>query len=323
MSTSNHPAPSVALLHPSEDQRVMLTKAIQGFCPAVRGATSWQDLSGYQLELGGVWVLFDQGDATKEIVSQLRAAKQQAFWGALVIGQGSASDQQSFMSVGADAYLAYPFDLPSLRAQIEGISARRAPVGSFEVLPPQFASGLDRVWARFDQLSYYDLLELSPISSADEIQARFHQRSLVLHPDRHRGLKRSHPPVYDRINMVYKRLLEGYRVLTDDLQRPLYDASLVSGVKRWGYLLENRKKEILKTTERADAQVSLARALSMRSRGLLKVAAQVIDRLCQEEPDNETLQQLSRGYAKLLELARRDPQVSLVIDQQVAPEGVL
>ena len=259
---------------------------------------------------------------TIEAVKQIRAAKQQAFWGVLILGQAPASDQQPLISHGADTYLPYPFDLPALRGQITQISAHRAPVGSFNVLPLQFASGLDRVWARFDQLSYYELLELSPISTTDEIQARFHQRSLVLHPDRHRGLKRTHPPVYERVNLIYKRILEGYRVLTDDLQRPLYDAALVSGVKRWNYVLAERKKEIMSTTERPEAQVTIARALSMRSRGLLKVAYLLIERICQEEPENLALKKSARGYVKLIELARRDPQIADVLDQQVAPEGL-
>ena len=323
MNTSSSNAVHAAVLHPSEDQRLMLNQALLGFCAEVKSATSWGDLSGHMLGLGGVWVLFDQGESTREITRQLRAAKQQAFWGVLIIGQAPASAQQPLITAGADAYLTYPFDLPTLRGQIESISASRAPVGSFDVLPAQLASGLDRVWARFDQLSYYDLLELSPIASVDDVQTRFHERSLVLHPDRHRGLKRSHPPVYDRINMIYKRLLEGYRVLTDAMQRPLYDAMLVGGVKRWGYQLEQRKKEILKTTERVEAQIALAQALSMRSRGLLNIAAQVIQRLCQAEPENETLSQLLRGYVKLVEIARRDPEIARSLDQQVAPEGIL
>jgi CheY-like chemotaxis protein len=301
----------------------MLSTAVQVFGAQLKSATSWDELASHQLALGGVWVLFDAGDITYQIVTQIRTAKQQAFWGILILGQAPASEQQPLISNGADAYLAYPFDLPALKVQITKIIAHRAPVGVFNVLPPQIASGLDRVWARFEHLSYYDLLELSPISTPDEIQTRFHQRSLVLHPDRHRGLKRTHPPVYDRVNLIYKRLLEAYRVLTDDLQRPLYDAALVSGLKRWNYILVERKKEIMNTTEHPEAQVTLARALSMRSRGLLKVSCQLIERLCQQEPDNASLKQLASGSSKLLELARRDPQVAEVIDQQIAPEGLL
>ena len=155
----------VALLHPNESQRTMLSNAIQGFGAHLKSAIAWSDLVHHQLALGGVWVLFDTGEVTIEAVKQIRAAKQQAFWGVLILGQAPASDQQPLISHGADTYLPYPFDLPALRGQITQISAHRAPVGSFNVLPLQFASGLDRVWARFDQLSYYEFLELSPIST--------------------------------------------------------------------------------------------------------------------------------------------------------------
>ena len=165
MSSSN--AVHAAVLHPSEDQRAMLTTALRGFCAEVTSATSWGEIADHMLGLGGVWVLFDQGEVTQEITRRVRDAKQQAFWGILVIGQAPASAQQPLITAGADAYLTYPFDLPTLRGQVEMISESRAPVGSFDVLPQQLASGLDRVWARFDQLSYYDLLELSPIASAE------------------------------------------------------------------------------------------------------------------------------------------------------------
>ena len=95
---SNHPPLTnelplqVALLHSHEAQRVNLTKAIQSFGASVQYAAVWTELQEYPLGLGGVWVLFDESSTTpqthrttRDIVAQIRAAKQQAFWGVLIL----------------------------------------------------------------------------------------------------------------------------------------------------------------------------------------------------------------------------------------------
>lgn len=321
MSThSASPEMNIALYHPDERQRMMLSSALGGAGFQVHTDPLWDRLCTQELPLGGVWVLFDESGYTQHRVKQVRSSRQQAFWGILILGQAHASDQYPIIHAGADAYLSYPFDLPALNQQITQISSQRATVTSFNILPPQMAAGLDRVWARFDDLSYYELLELNPLSGSEEVQERFHQRSLMLHPDRHRGLKMSHPPVYQRINLIYKRLLEGYRVLTHDLQRPVYDAALIRGEKRWGYRLDEQVKSIQSTTESIDHQIMLARASSMRSRGLLKVAYQFILEICQREPQNQLLARMASGYEKLIELASRDAEIAELLEDQIAPE---
>ena len=311
---------SIVIQHPDLKQRTMLDSAMAQGGAEVQSVAQRSELISLTLPLGGVWVLFDEGEGTRDVIDHLRTHKQQAFWGILALGQAPASQQQVLIQAGADAYLTYPFDLSGLRSQLRQIVEKRTPVGAFGILPPQIAAGLDRVWARFDQLSYYDLLELPPIASDDDIQARFHQRSLVLHPDRHRGLKQSHPAIYRRVNLIYKRLLEGYRVLTHSLQRPLYDAALVSGVTRWGYQLEERRKEIIAASDLTESQIALAQALKMRSRGLLTVAYRLILNTCQREPSNALIRQMADGYQKLVELARRDPEIAYILDEQRPPE---
>jgi hypothetical protein len=309
----------VALLHPDERQRSMLSSALNGVCASFASNAQWIELAKYPLRLGGVWVLFDQGEETLKAVHTIRKSQENSFWGILILGQRNATAQQLLRGAGSDAYLSYPFDFPALIAQLKSIAEKHAPVSIYQVLPPQVASGMDRVWARFDQLNYYDILELDPSANIEEIKARFHQRSLVLHPDRHRSIKTSHSPVYDRVNLIYKRVLESYRILIDPLQRPLYDASLPLGVTRWNYHLEEKRKAILKTSDRPDTHLALARTLSLRSRGLLKPAYDLILSICQQEPMNIELQNTAHGYQKLIELASRERDIAMALEQQVAP----
>ena len=308
----------LAILHPDEKQRSMLSQALQSMSVSLVLEQSWSELSKHPLRLGGVWVLFDQGQETSQAVKYLRAAQEQAFWGILILGQGNVNSKQTLIKEGIDAYLSYPFDFNSLVNQMKAIAEKRTPISSYQVLPQQVAGGLDRVWSCIEQLHYYDLLELTPIATKEEIQARFHQRSLLLHPDRHRSLKKSHPPVYERVNMIYKRVLEAYKVLVDPLQRPLYDSAMALGSNRWDELLEERRKKILSTSEKEEIHLALAQALSMRSRGLLQPAYDLIVSIYQQEPQNVELKNTVFGYQKLIELATRNPDIATVLGQQVS-----
>ena len=318
-NSSSSNVPHIALLHPDERQRTMLASALSRISLSLTSGAQWSDIVNYPLRLGGVWLIFDEGQATEEAILHIRKAPEQAFWGILIIGQGNTNTQQKLRTLGIDAYLPYPFDFNLLSQQLRSIEDKRAPISNYQVLPAQVAGGLDRVWARFDSLNYYQLLELDIDSSDSEIQARFHQRSLVLHPDRHRRVKQSHPPVYDRVNLIYKRVLEAYRILSDPLQRPLYDAALSLGSTRWNYKLEEQKRLILESSEQQETQLALAKALSWRNRGLLKPAYELMLSICQREPNNSDLKANTQGYQKLLELACREPEIAMVIQQQVAP----
>lgn len=309
----------IALLHPDEKQRTMLSRALSSVSASLTAGAQWSDIASYPLRLGGIWLLFDQGEATKLAIRSIRTAQEQAFWGILIIGQNDTEHQQQLRSSGADTYLKYPFDFNILTNQIKAITEKYIPISQYQVLPAQVASGLDRLWAHFDRLNYYQILELEIDAPAEEVQARFHQRSLILHPDRHRSLKKNCPPVYERINLIYKRALEAYRVLSDSLQRPLYDAALSTGRLRWDYTLEEHQRSISNSSQQADTQLALAQALSLRSRGLLKPAYERMVSISQKEPENQKIKQLILGYQKLIELASREPEIASVIQLQVAP----
>lgn len=310
---------NIALIHHDERQRAMLDKAFCGLGATVTSAARWSELAQHKLRLGGLWVIFDLGEETSHAIEQIRQAQEQAFWGILVLGQGDTADRQRLKNAGCDAYLKYPFDFPTLSAQIKAISEARTPISTYQILPQHVAAGLDRVWARFEQLNYYQLLELESYATSEEIKERFHQRSLLLHPDRHRSLKKSHPPVYDRVNTIYKRVLESYQTLMNPVKRPIYDTSLSRGNHRWNHALDARLKDLLSVSELEETQNKLLSALNLRGNGLLKPAYEQILSAIQREPNNLKLQQILSGYQTLLRIASRDREIASLLEQQVAP----
>ena len=319
MSQSAKTALNIALIHHDERQRTMLANALTGLGASVTSATRWSELSQHPLRLGGVWILFDLGNETHTAIQEIRRSQEQAFWGILTLGQGETLDQQRLMSAGCDAYLKYPFDFPTLSAQVTAIVDARTPISTYHVLPSSVAAGLDRVWARFEKLSYYSLLELEGFATPAEIKERFHQRSLVLHPDRHRSLKKTHPPVYDRVNAIYKRVLEAYQTLMNPLKRPIYDTSLSRGNIRWHHKLDEHLRELLSISDDEEVQRQIVTALSLRANGLLKPAYELIFAATQREPNNSKLKIMLNGYHRLLRLAMREPEIASLLQGQVAP----
>ena len=79
---------------------------------------------------------------------------------------------------------------------------------------------LDRIEPALDKLTHFELLDLQPNANDDAIQRAYHEVAGRMHPDRHRSeLSREQ---YDRLNTVYGRITEAYRVLRDARERETY-----------------------------------------------------------------------------------------------------
>lgn len=62
---------------------------------------------------------------------------------------------------------------------------------------------------------YYDLLEVSPNASPEEIKKAFRRKAIELHPDKHAGDKEK--------ETQFKKVNEAYSVLSDQEKRQMYD----------------------------------------------------------------------------------------------------
>jgi DnaJ-class molecular chaperone len=89
---------------------------------------------------------------------------------------------------------------------------------------------VEQMWDKLDQLSYFDLLGLHTGATVTEIRAAFYRVSHDLHPDRYHRI--DNREMKDRLETIYARMCEGYRVLTTPEKRNSYMRLLGEGKKR-------------------------------------------------------------------------------------------
>ena len=96
--------------------------------------------------------------------------------------------------------------------------------------PDQLAAFVEQMYGRIDRLSYYDLLGVSSGTPQSEIRAAFYRVSNDLHPDRYHALVDRE--LKERLETIYARICEGYRVLTMPDKRAAYARALNDGKVR-------------------------------------------------------------------------------------------
>jgi curved DNA-binding protein CbpA len=96
--------------------------------------------------------------------------------------------------------------------------------------PEQLAQFVQQTFGRLDQFSYFDLLGIPSGATQLEIRAAFYRVSRDLHPDRHQRL--ADRELKDRLETIYARMCEGYRVLSTPEKRSAYLRVLGEGKKR-------------------------------------------------------------------------------------------
>lgn len=90
-----------------------------------------------------------------------------------------------------------------------------------------------RTFAALDRKSYYDLLGVAANADASTIRAAYYKLAAALHPDRYHGL-----PDRDartKLESIYARICEAYRVLSTPSKRGQYDKGLASGKLRFDF----------------------------------------------------------------------------------------
>ena len=208
---------------------------------------------------------------------------------------------------GADAFLPLPAAPALVESRLSAALARREPLERLGVLPTDRARYIDALFERLDRLSYYELLELDADADDAAIRQAFHQRSLILHPDRYTRLRTTWPHAYDRINAIYKRFNEASRVLMDAGQRSRYNLGLQ---QRGAVRLEQSRRSKREEKELAMCRTPAARdlvlqSLELRSLGDLEGAEEPMAEACALEPENVDLAQVLAAIRKLLDIMRR------------------
>jgi curved DNA-binding protein CbpA len=136
---------------------------------------------------------------------------------------------------------------------------------------------LDRVEPVLGKLSHFELLDVEPGATGEEIQRAYHVIAARMHPDRHKAFVTAEQ--YERLNVVYGRITEAYRVLRSDAERDDYTRALTrrargkpetlgaspeSAVRLLGPKAQRfyrRAMAALRTNDRASALLNLKMAL--------------------------------------------------------------
>jgi curved DNA-binding protein CbpA len=88
----------------------------------------------------------------------------------------------------------------------------------------------EQVYPMLDRYSYYQLLRVDPRADSRTIRASYYKIAAQLHPDRYASLV--DPFTRERLETIYARINEGYRVLMNGEKRAAYDAGLARGKMR-------------------------------------------------------------------------------------------
>jgi curved DNA-binding protein CbpA len=133
---------------------------------------------------------------------------------------------------------------------------------------------LDKVEPVLTRLTFYELLDVQPDAQDFEIQSAYHKMAGRMHPDRHKAELNAEQ--YERLNIVYGRITEAYRVLRNRTERDKYgreiarhgtdniggdDKTAAKLLSPKAQRLYRRAQAALRTGDRASALLNLKMAL--------------------------------------------------------------
>jgi curved DNA-binding protein CbpA len=90
-----------------------------------------------------------------------------------------------------------------------------------------------------DRVDYYRLLKLEPSANAEALRNAYHAARRRFHPDAYLAQPEE---VRDAVDVIARRITEGYLVLRDRTRRAAYDSALSSGQLRYNPELEQEKR---------------------------------------------------------------------------------
>lgn len=95
-------------------------------------------------------------------------------------------------------------------------------------------------WKALPKLSYYQLLEIPMEASDAEIKAAFYRASREYHPDRY--FRFPNENFRNAVNVIYKRVSEGYTVLKNPAWRASYDTLLKADPANIRFSIQDEEK---------------------------------------------------------------------------------
>jgi|YelNatPaOPRAMG01_1025707.scaffolds.fasta_scaffold36158_2 curved DNA-binding protein CbpA len=93
----------------------------------------------------------------------------------------------------------------------------------------EIAKKIERAYKVLDESDYYRILSVPRDADLETIRKAYYARARILHPDKVRNFPE---PVKSQAIQIFKRVAEGYRILSDPKLRKAYDEGLAEGKKR-------------------------------------------------------------------------------------------
>jgi DnaJ-class molecular chaperone len=90
-----------------------------------------------------------------------------------------------------------------------------------------------------DRVDYYRLLKLEPGANSEALRVAYHDARRRFHPDAYIAQAED---VRNAVDVIARRITEGYLVLRDRTRRAAYDSALSSGQVRYNPELEQEKR---------------------------------------------------------------------------------
>jgi len=113
-----------------------------------------------------------------------------------------------------------------------------------------------------ERRSFYEVLEVDPIASQDQIRSAFRRLARERHPDRFKG------PAREKAEKDFQAITEAYNVLSDPTQRARYDQTLsgktaqLSNPRDLARALLGKAAGLVKTGQAAEANEYFAQAIA-------------------------------------------------------------
>lgn len=103
-----------------------------------------------------------------------------------------------------------------------------------------FVKKVENLYTSIEAINHYDILGIEKQASNDKIKKAYYRAAKEFHPDRHFSLPSIE--MKNKLNTIFSKITEAYRILSDPLMRSKYDQQLSYGTAR----IEKSAAEIAK-----------------------------------------------------------------------------
>ena len=146
------------------------------------------------------------------------------------------------------------------------------------------------IFPDLDLYTYYQLLEVEPAAPPEAIKTSFYEKASWLHPDRHHG--QLDDRTHGQLVVLYARIAEGYRILSNPQRRVSYDRAMTHGKLRSTVIEKEIERDPELDLENPQARKFYKMAFDALKSGNKKSAEMYLGFALQSEPNSPMLKKM-------------------------------